>query len=208
MFHEQKIFDINKKYHLHLLVFIQCISVSGVQISQGWRNKAVNTENLLLSQQAEIDTKPQLEIYADDVKCAHGSTVGQLDKDALFYMQARSISKQQATALLTRAFLAEAFIDSSLQRVNSSSRRNAIDRSTAVLVEMAAPIRIPSLLRWEPTFSKRHFIGRRRKDIGGVTSVNWTEFVWQDGLDPMPWDASCQHVTLPDRHHDFESTGE
>ena len=62
--------------------------------------------NLLLSDAAEIDAKPELEIYADDVKCAHGTTVGQLDERALFYLRARSISKSDAKRILTRAFAA------------------------------------------------------------------------------------------------------
>lgn len=61
-------------------------------------------KNLLLSEKAQVNTKPQLEIYADDVKCAHGATIGQLDEDALFYMQSRGISKQEATTLLVNAF--------------------------------------------------------------------------------------------------------
>jgi len=60
--------------------------------------------NLLLSRGAEIDTKPQLEIYADDVKCAHGATVGQLDADALFYLRARGIDEAEARRMLTFAF--------------------------------------------------------------------------------------------------------
>jgi Fe-S cluster assembly protein SufD len=60
--------------------------------------------NLLLSPEAEIDTKPQLEIYADDVKCSHGATVGQLDEEALFYLRARGLDAAQARALLTQAF--------------------------------------------------------------------------------------------------------
>lgn len=62
---------------------------------------------LLLSPNAQINTKPQLEIFADDVKCTHGATVGQLRKDALFYLQARGIPKKQAEALLVYAFAAE-----------------------------------------------------------------------------------------------------
>ena len=62
--------------------------------------------NLLLSDAAEIDAKPELEIYADDVKCAHGTTVGQLDERALFYLRARGISKPDAKRILTRAFAA------------------------------------------------------------------------------------------------------
>lgn len=60
--------------------------------------------NLLLSRGAEIDTKPQLEIYADDVKCAHGATVGQLDADALFYLRARGVDEAAARRMLTFAF--------------------------------------------------------------------------------------------------------
>jgi len=63
-----------------------------------------SNHNLLLSDKAEIDTKPELEIYADDVKCSHGATVGQLDKSALFYLRARGLDKDEATQALTRAF--------------------------------------------------------------------------------------------------------
>lgn len=63
--------------------------------------------NLLLSEQAEVDTKPQLEIWADDVKCSHGATVGQLDAEQIFYLQARGIDAAAAKALLTYAFAAE-----------------------------------------------------------------------------------------------------
>ncbi len=63
-----------------------------------------SNHNLLLSDKAEIDTKPELEIYADDVKCSHGATVGQLDKAALFYLRSRGLDKDEATQILTRAF--------------------------------------------------------------------------------------------------------
>ena len=62
--------------------------------------------NLLLSEQAEIDAKPELEIYADDVKCSHGTTVGQLDESALFYLRSRGLDRDHATRVLTRAFAA------------------------------------------------------------------------------------------------------
>ena len=62
---------------------------------------------LLLSRQAEIDTKPELEIYADDVKCAHGATVGELDAAQLHYLKSRGISESEARALLIEAFVAE-----------------------------------------------------------------------------------------------------
>ena len=64
-------------------------------------------QNLLLSQDATINTKPQLEIYADDVRCTHGATVGQLDADALFYLRSRGISADEARALLTYAFASD-----------------------------------------------------------------------------------------------------
>ena len=63
---------------------------------------------LLLSPGAEIDSKPQLEIYADDVKCSHGATVGELDADQLFYLRSRGIPEETARSILVRAFLAEA----------------------------------------------------------------------------------------------------
>ena len=62
--------------------------------------------NLLLSEHAEIDAKPELEIYADEVKCAHGTTVGQLDEKALFYLRSRGLDKPRAERVLTRAFAA------------------------------------------------------------------------------------------------------
>jgi Fe-S cluster assembly protein SufD len=65
--------------------------------------------NLLLSQGAEVDTKPELEIYADDVKCAHGATVGQLDKDQVFYLRSRGIDEGAARQLLIHAFAEEMF---------------------------------------------------------------------------------------------------
>lgn len=64
----------------------------------------LSNKNLLLSPSAEIDTKPELEIYADEVKAAHGATVGQLDERALFYLRSRGISEQDARTLLTAAF--------------------------------------------------------------------------------------------------------
>lgn len=71
-------------------------------------NAYQQNNNVLLSEGASIDTKPQLEIFADDVKCSHGCTVGQLNKDALFYLRARGISKKEAQALLLYAFANDA----------------------------------------------------------------------------------------------------
>jgi Fe-S cluster assembly protein SufD len=76
----------------------------GAQGTDGYQmNRA-----LLLSPDAEIDTKPELEIFADDVKCSHGATVGELDADQLFYLRSRGIPDQEARSILVRAFLAEA----------------------------------------------------------------------------------------------------
>jgi Fe-S cluster assembly protein SufD len=62
---------------------------------------------LLLSDDAQIDTKPQLEIYADDVKCTHGATIGQVEENALFYMRSRGIEETEARSLLLLAFANE-----------------------------------------------------------------------------------------------------
>lgn len=71
--------------------------------AQKTRSQQAN-HNLLLSPTAAIDTKPELEIYADDVKCSHGNTVGQLDADSLFYLRSRGIDRQAALKMLTHAF--------------------------------------------------------------------------------------------------------
>jgi Fe-S cluster assembly protein SufD len=64
-------------------------------------------KNLVLSENAVINTKPQLEIHADDVKCSHGSTVGQLDPNAMFYLRSRGIDSAEAQTLLCYAFASE-----------------------------------------------------------------------------------------------------
>ncbi len=70
-------------------------------------DSSMNNRNLLLSADAEADTKPQLEIYADDVKCSHGVTVGQLDEKSIFYLQSRAIDEETARNILTFAFANE-----------------------------------------------------------------------------------------------------
>ena len=67
-----------------------------------------HNDNLLLDDRATVDTKPQLEIFADDVKCSHGCTVGQLDEENLFYLRARGIPEKEARALLMLAFANDA----------------------------------------------------------------------------------------------------
>ena len=68
-----------------------------------------SNRTLLLSRDAQIDAKPQLEIFADDVKCTHGATIGQLDEEALFYLRARGVPERTARNILIRAFAAEVF---------------------------------------------------------------------------------------------------
>ena len=66
-----------------------------------------NNQNLLLTDDATIHTKPELEIYADDVKCTHGATIGQLDDKAMFYLRARGLDIDSARRLLMRAYVGE-----------------------------------------------------------------------------------------------------
>jgi Fe-S cluster assembly protein SufD len=77
--------------------------LEGAQKSDAYQ---VNS-NLLLSEEAEVDTKPQLEIFADDVKCGHGGTVGRLDEEALFYLRSRGVDRESARSILTYAFAGE-----------------------------------------------------------------------------------------------------
>jgi Fe-S cluster assembly protein SufD len=82
--------------------------------------------NLLLSDDAQIDTKPQLEIYADDVKCTHGATIGQIDEEALFYLRSRGLPDREARGLLLFAFAHEC-----LDRMKSAAVREWLSRSVA-----------------------------------------------------------------------------
>ena len=75
---------------------------------------------LLLSRGAEVDSKPELEIYADDVKCSHGATVGELEEDQLFYLMARGIDRDSARDLLIAAFLNEA-----IEEIRDGTARDA-----------------------------------------------------------------------------------
>ncbi len=82
---------------------------------------------LLLSPLAEINSKPQLQIYADDVKCSHGATVGELDAEQLFYLRSRGIADAEARAMLVRAFLVEAF-DPIAHEAGRAMLEGAVDR--------------------------------------------------------------------------------
>ena len=81
---------------------------------------------LLLSETAEFDSKPELEIFADDVVCGHGSTSGQIDEDLLFYLESRGIPEVQARALLIQAFVGEA-----VERIDHEALREALSRASA-----------------------------------------------------------------------------
>jgi Fe-S cluster assembly protein SufD len=81
---------------------------------------------LLLSETAEFDSKPELEIFADDVVCGHGSTSGRIDEDLLFYLEARGIPEAQARALLIQAFVGEA-----LEKIEHEGLRDALSKATA-----------------------------------------------------------------------------
>lgn len=84
--------------------------------------------NLLLDAGAEADTKPELEIYADDVKCSHGATVGQIDADALFYLRSRGVDAAAAQALLTYAFADDVIGRIGLAPIRASLERAVIGR--------------------------------------------------------------------------------
>ena len=85
-----------------------------------------SSANLLLSDEATVDSQPQLEIYADDVKCSHGSTIGQMDKDALFYLRARGIPEKRARNMLIHAFAHDV-----TDRIEVVAARERLDRVLA-----------------------------------------------------------------------------
>lgn len=87
-----------------------CAVAARVEVARGAQKTdgEQSLKGLLLARTATVNAKPELEIFADDVKCAHGATVGELDKNALFYLASRGISPDEAKALLTQAFVADA----------------------------------------------------------------------------------------------------
>jgi Fe-S cluster assembly protein SufD len=97
-------------------------------------NSAQSSRNLLLSDKAHVDTKPQLEIFADDVKCAHGATVGQLDADQLFYLRSRGLSLGRARNLLTYAFAAEL-----IDRIPVPSLVKSLEETVLAQTQAAVP---------------------------------------------------------------------
>lgn len=98
-------------------------------IAQKTDGKQTN-KALLLSPKARVDTKPQLEIFADDVKCTHGATIGRLDEMALFYLKSRGIGGENARALLTYAFAAEALETIEIDALRLSLERQVFERFT------------------------------------------------------------------------------
>ena len=100
-------------------------------IAQKTDGKQTNN-TLLLSENAKVDTKPQLEIFADDVKCTHGATIGAIDRQALFYMKSRGIDPLKATQLLTYAFAADVLETIELEPLKVALERLTLERFTEV----------------------------------------------------------------------------
>jgi Fe-S cluster assembly protein SufD len=100
-------------------------------IAQKTDGKQTNN-TLLLSENAKVDTKPQLEIFADDVKCTHGATIGAIDRQALFYMKSRGIDATTATQLLTYAFAADVLETIELEPLKVELERLTLERFTSV----------------------------------------------------------------------------
>jgi len=89
--------------------------------AQGTRAYQSN-KSILLTDDAKMDTKPQLEIYADDVKCSHGATIGQLDEEALFYLRSRGIKSEEARLMLMFGFAHEV-----VENIRTEALRQRID---------------------------------------------------------------------------------
>lgn len=91
-------------------------------------NSAQSNRNLLLSKQARIDTKPQLEIFNEDVRCAHGATIGQIDPEEIFYLRSRGLSEADARHLLVFAFAAEILDGLPVASLKEELRRHALEQ--------------------------------------------------------------------------------
>jgi len=136
--------DGNQQVDNHTLLDIQQPNCTGYQLYKGLLNgksRAVFNgkiyvhsmaqktnayqlnKNLLLGSQARVDTKPQLEIFADDVKCTHGATIGQLPQEEIFYLQSRGIKREMAVQLLSKGF-----IDDIINTIKSGSIRGKLSR--------------------------------------------------------------------------------
>jgi Fe-S cluster assembly protein SufD len=115
----------NEHYHGILAGRAQGVFNGKILVRQEAQKTAAKqtNRNVLLSDEAVINTKPQLEIFADDVKCAHGATVGQLDEEAIFYLQSRGLGADQARLMLLRAFASQI-----LDRVQCEPARAQIEQ--------------------------------------------------------------------------------
>jgi Fe-S cluster assembly protein SufD len=91
-------------------------------------NAYQTNRNILLSNNCTINTKPQLEIFADDVKCSHGATTGKIDNDALFYLKARGISETKGKLLLLNAFASEIVDRISLPQLRAYMKEQLVQR--------------------------------------------------------------------------------
>jgi Fe-S cluster assembly protein SufD len=89
---------------------------------------------LLLSDDAQINTKPELEIFANDVKCTHGAAIGQLDDDAIFYLRSRGLRYDEARAMLIRAFAGDI-----IQRIKIPALRAELETTLAAELPQEAP---------------------------------------------------------------------
>lgn len=89
---------------------------------------AQNFRAILLEKGANANTKPELEIFADDVKCAHGASIGELDKQAAFYMAARGLPPQAVRKLLVQAFIGDAFVGISVPKVRERMMERALEQ--------------------------------------------------------------------------------
>jgi Fe-S cluster assembly protein SufD len=105
-----------------------------VQPNAQQTDSSQTSRNLLLTGQAQVDTKPQLEIFADDVKCAHGATVGQLDPEEIFYLKSRGLSEPVARNLLTYAFGAEI-----IDRIPIISLKDQLEKAVLEYTQNAEP---------------------------------------------------------------------
>jgi Fe-S cluster assembly protein SufD len=99
-----------------------CSVAARVEVARGAQKTdgEQSLKGIMLSRTATINAKPELEIFADDVKCAHGATVGELDRNALFYLASRGVPEAEAKGLLTRAFVADA-----IERIGEEAVRDS-----------------------------------------------------------------------------------
>jgi Fe-S cluster assembly protein SufD len=114
-----------------------CSVAARVEVARGAQKTdgVQSLKGLLLARTATVNSKPELEIFADDVKCAHGATVGELNRDALFYFASRGVSEAEAKALLTSAFVADA-----LARIGEPVVREAFEADAEAWLNNPSPI--------------------------------------------------------------------